>query len=67
MPFVQDQVQKGHVLERLAAYGVDALVNSVSKHKDNLAEDVKALTRASMDKALPELEQLLHRRLQALS
>ena len=67
MPFVQDQVQKGHVLERLAAYGVDALVNSVSKHKYDLAGDVKALTRASMDKALPELEQLLHRRLQALS
>ncbi|WP_163370988.1 hypothetical protein [Endozoicomonas acroporae] len=67
MPFVQDQVQKGHVLERLAAYGVDALVNSVSKHKDDLAGDVKVLTRASMDKALPELEQLLHRRLQALS
>ncbi|WP_219622224.1 hypothetical protein [Endozoicomonas acroporae] len=67
MPFVQDQVQKGHVLERLAAYGVDMLVNSVSKHKDDLAGDVKVLTRASMDKALPELEQLLHRRLQALS
>ncbi|MBO9497561.1 hypothetical protein J7438_26245, partial [Thalassotalea sp. G20_0] len=67
MPFVQDQVQKGQVLERLAAYGVDALVNSVSKHKYDLAGDVKALTRASMDKALPELEQLLHRRLQALS
>ncbi|MBO9493053.1 hypothetical protein J7438_02960, partial [Thalassotalea sp. G20_0] len=67
MPFVQDQVQKGQVLERLAAHGVDALVNSVCKHKDDLAGDVKALTRASIDKAVPELERLLHTRLRALA
>lgn len=67
VPFVQDQVQKGQVLERLAAYGVDTLVNSVSRHKEHLAGDVKSLTRASINNVVPELEKLLHTRLQALA
>ena len=40
-PFVKDQVKKGQVLERLAHNGVNELVHSVDRHKDDLAKDVK--------------------------
>ena len=58
-PFVKDQVKKGQVLERLAHNGVNELVHSVDRHKDDLAKDVKTQTRETMNKAVPELKAVL--------
>ena len=54
------------MLERLAHNGVNELVHSVDRHKDDLAKDVKTQTRETMNKAVPELKAVLQTRLATL-
>ncbi|USE38212.1 hypothetical protein [Endozoicomonas sp. SCSIO W0465] len=66
LPFLQDQLNRGQVLERLAGYSVDQLSDWIRQNREVIKEDMAVNVRAMMQKAAPELELILHNRLALL-
>ena len=66
LSFLQGQLNRGQVLERLAGYSVDQLSDWISQHREVISKDVEVNVRAMMQKVAPELESILHNRLAML-